>query len=93
MRVVLIHGRAAAMAIPDLMLREWSDALRFGLLAITACLFALNLLVHFPLTLKFSAWYLGIGLIAPLAILALAVWAFYSSLGGQKVFQGSLLED
>jgi pimeloyl-ACP methyl ester carboxylesterase len=31
MRVVLIHGRAAAMAIPNTMLREWTDALQFGL--------------------------------------------------------------
>jgi pimeloyl-ACP methyl ester carboxylesterase len=31
MRVVLIHGRAAAMDIPGVMLREWTDALRFGL--------------------------------------------------------------
>lgn len=31
MRVVLVHGRAAAMDIPGVMLREWTDALRFGL--------------------------------------------------------------
>ena len=67
--------------------------MRFGLLALTAALFAINLLVYFPLTFKFSSWYVGIGLMAPLAILALAVWAFYTSLGGQKVFRGSLLED
>lgn len=31
MRVVLIHGRAAAMAIPEIMARDWEAALRFGL--------------------------------------------------------------
>src|SRR5262249_14828687 len=67
--------------------------LRFGLLALTALIFASSLLAFFPLTLNFSAWYVGIGLMAPLTILALAVFAFYTSLGGQKVFQGSLLED
>lgn len=30
MRVVLIHGRAAAMAIPELMARDYEAALRFG---------------------------------------------------------------
>jgi hypothetical protein len=36
MRVVLVHGRAAAMDIPGVMLRDWTDALRFGLSRITA---------------------------------------------------------
>ncbi len=31
MRVVLIHGRAAAMDIPAIMARDWEAALRFGL--------------------------------------------------------------
>lgn len=31
MRIVLIHGRAAAMAIPEIMARDWEAALRFGL--------------------------------------------------------------
>jgi hypothetical protein len=31
MRIVLIHGRAAAMAVPALMARDWEAALRFGL--------------------------------------------------------------
>ncbi len=31
MRVVLIHGRAAAMDIPEIMARDWEAALRFGL--------------------------------------------------------------
>jgi hypothetical protein len=48
---------------------------------------------NFPVTLNFSMWYAGIGLAPLVAVLALAVFAFYTSLGGQKVFQGSLLED
>lgn len=31
MRVVLVHGRAAAMDIPGVLLRDWTDALQFGL--------------------------------------------------------------
>jgi hypothetical protein len=31
MRVVLIHGRAASMDVPEIMARDWEAALRFGL--------------------------------------------------------------
>lgn len=66
---------------------------RFGLVALISAITTLYMLQGFPLTLNFSAWYFGIGLIGPLAVLALAIYGFYTSLGGQKVFQGSLLED
>jgi hypothetical protein len=56
-------------------------------------LFAILALNHFPVTLNFSVWYAGIGMAPLIAVLALALFAFYTSLGGQKVFQGSLLED
>ena len=45
------------------------------------------------MSFKFSVWYAGIGMAPLVAVLALALFAFYTSLGGQKVFQGSLLED
>jgi len=35
MRIVLVHGRAAAMTIPALMARDWEAALRFGLDRVT----------------------------------------------------------
>jgi len=47
----------------------------------------------FPLTLNFAAWYAGSGMTALLAVLALAGYAFYTSLGGQKVFEKKLLEE
>jgi len=40
-----------------------------------------------------SVAYPGMGLAPLVAVLALAVFAFYTSLGGKKVFQGNLLED
>jgi len=88
---VSLPAKALIIAIP--MIIAILVTMRFGLLTITTAFFATGLLTYFPLTLKFSAWYVGIGLMAPLTILALAVWAFYTSLGGQKLFQGSLLED
>jgi predicted Ser/Thr protein kinase len=66
---------------------------RYGLVAAVVALLALYTLNNFPVTLDFSVWYAGIGLTPLVAVLALAVFAFYTSLGGQKLFQGSLLED
>src|SRR5262245_38410985 len=66
---------------------------RYGLVAVTVAGFSSYALNFFPVTLNFSAWYAGIGLAPIVAVLALAVFAFYTSLGGQKVFRGSLLED
>jgi len=66
---------------------------RYGLVALVVAL-CVGLALHtFPVTLNFSVWYAGIGLAPMVAVLALAVFAFYTSLGGQKLFRGSLLED
>jgi len=67
--------------------------LRFGLLALIFSLTANYMLKAFPITLSFSSWYAGTGMFALLAVLALAVWGFHTSLGGQKVFEGKLLEE
>src|SRR5262245_44506689 len=66
---------------------------RYGLVVSTVASFAIFALINFPVTLNFSVWYAGTGLAPLVAVLALAVFAFYTSLGGQKLFQGSLLED
>jgi hypothetical protein len=67
--------------------------LRYGLVAVIAAEITNYCLRAFPLTPNFSAWYAGTGMIGPLVVLALAVFAFYTSLGGQKIFEGKLLED
>ena len=46
-----------------------------------------------PITTDFSAWYAGSSLAVLLAVLAIAGYAFHTSLGGQKLFAGKLLED
>jgi len=66
---------------------------RYGLLASAVVLSVTTALNNFPVTLNFSLWYAGIGIAPLVAVLALAVFAFYTSLGEQKLFQGSLLED
>jgi serine/threonine-protein kinase len=67
--------------------------LRFGLVAGCAMHFSSGLLAFVPLTANFTAWYASSGMFAVGVVLLLAGCAFYTSLGGQKVYQGSLLED
>jgi serine/threonine-protein kinase len=67
--------------------------LRFGFLTVAVATFVNGILYGSPITTDFSAWYAGNGLLALLAVMALALYAFYTSLGGQKVFTGKLLEE
>jgi hypothetical protein len=66
---------------------------RYGLLALVSAVFFLHLNIFFPITSDFSAWYAGDFLPALLVSLALAVYGFYTSLAGQPLFGGRLLED
>ncbi|MBC8031149.1 MAG: serine/threonine protein kinase [Pyrinomonadaceae bacterium] len=66
---------------------------RFGLLASVATFFFVNLSIHFPITTELTKWYATDFTIALGICVALVVYAFYISLGGQKVFSGKLLEE
>lgn len=57
---------------------------RFGLLT-TAALHAAFAAIFFNPTPDAFAWYTARGLIAPLFILAIAIWAFLTALGDQKL--------
>ena len=57
--------------------------LRWGLLALSATVFFANL-TNVPLA-RTSAWYFGETVLMLLAAVALAVWAFYLSLGSRKL--------
>jgi hypothetical protein len=61
---------------------------RFGFVALAVGIFATEMLLNVPLTLDFSAWYLSSVSLPLLSIVALAVWGFYHSLAGQKLWQG-----
>jgi serine/threonine-protein kinase len=67
--------------------------LRFGLVALACSIFVGFLFPLVPITTDFSAWYASTTLFTLLAVLALAVYAFHTSLGGQKVFKGKFLEE
>ena len=66
---------------------------RFGLLAAIAAFFCTDCLNNFPITTDFSAWYAGIGFLALLVFAAVALFSFYTSLGGRPAFGGLKLED
>jgi serine/threonine-protein kinase len=67
--------------------------LRFGLVAACLYYFAGYMLTSYPITSNLSAWYSTSGLFAIAVLLLLAGFAFYTSLGGQKVFEGKLMEE
>lgn len=66
---------------------------RFGLLATIAAIFVLHLMIFFPITSDFSAWYAGDYVLALIVLFSLVVFAFYTSLAGQPLFRASLPDD
>lgn len=51
-----------------------------------------RLLIFFPITSDFSAWYAQGTIFVLVVYLALCGYGFHTSLGGQKVLAGKLLE-
>jgi len=66
---------------------------RYGLLAASSALFCSHLGVFYPVTAELTAWYATDFTIALIICVALAGYAFYTSLGGQKLLSGKLLEE
>lgn len=68
--------------------------IRLGFLALMAQgVFGFCLLNGFPLTNQGSAWYAGIGMAGILLMAAMALYGFYTSLGGRPVFGGAVFEE
>ncbi len=66
---------------------------RFGLLASISYFLFFALCFQYPMTLNLSNWYAGSSIFALVMMLGLSGYGFYTSLGGQKVFAGKLLEE
>ena len=66
---------------------------RFGLLAMIASQFFALLFAIYPMTWDFSVWYAGSTIFALCAGLAVVLYSFYISLGGQPVFKRGLLRE
>jgi serine/threonine-protein kinase len=65
----------------------------FGPVALMSALMVFHLWVFYPITTELTAWYASSFVFCTVILLALAVYAFYISLGGQKVFKGRLLQE
>ncbi|HKR01818.1 MAG TPA: hypothetical protein VJT09_14150, partial [Pyrinomonadaceae bacterium] len=66
---------------------------RYGMLVGLTALFFYHLIVFFPITTELSAWYATSFIFDLVVLVALAVFGFYTSLGGQPLIRGKLLED
>jgi predicted Ser/Thr protein kinase len=66
---------------------------RYGLLAVIACGFVFHSWVFFPLTTKLNAWWAADFIPVLIIYSALVIYAFHTSLAGQPLFRGKLLED
>jgi type II secretory pathway component PulF len=60
---------------------------RFGVVPLVVGAFTVDMLLNVPLTADLSAWYAGTSLFALLSVVALAVWGFYHSLGGEPLWK------
>jgi serine/threonine protein kinase len=67
--------------------------LRFGLLSFVVGQAMANILLLFPITADFSAWYSGSVIFVLVFIAALAGFAFHTALAGRPIFQAKLLDD
>ncbi|HKS07976.1 MAG TPA: serine/threonine-protein kinase [Pyrinomonadaceae bacterium] len=66
---------------------------RYGLLALIVAIYFVHLMIFFPITSDFSAWYATDFLLALLIALSLAGFGFYTSLAGEPLFRAARLDD
>jgi hypothetical protein len=96
--VIIVGGLAALILIGDVTGPLWVRAMfgllaaivvffvlfRFGLLAFSAVMFAYLFLRRLPITLDTSAWYFGRSALTLGLLVAIAMVAFFTSLGGKR---------
>jgi serine/threonine-protein kinase len=66
---------------------------RFGLLAFYSYFLFFAVSLGNPITSDFSSWYAGSTLFVFVVIMSLAIYGFYTSLAGQKIFEAKFLKD
>jgi serine/threonine-protein kinase len=66
---------------------------RYGLLALIVAIYFVHLLIFYPITSDFSAWYAADFVLALLIALGLTAFGFYTSLAGEPLFRGARLDD
>jgi hypothetical protein len=65
---------------------------RFGLVTLACGILTANVLLSVPISTSLSSWYAGSFTFVYSSVLTLALWGFYTSLGGQRLFKADLLE-
>lgn len=78
--MILLYGTAAFVMV------------RFGLIALVSGFFVTDLLLNLPMTSDVSSWFIGAVIFPYAGVLALAVWAFHTALGGQKLWKEGLFD-
>jgi hypothetical protein len=61
--------------------------IRFGLIPLVLAIFTIDMLANVPFSADFSAWYMTTSILALLSVVAIAVWGFYHSVGGQPLWK------
>jgi serine/threonine-protein kinase len=87
-------GQQLHWLVFGLMFSTWVVFLtaRFGVLAMVSGHFYLSRYAY-PITSELSAWYAGDYVLFVVVLAALAIYGFYTSLAGQKIFEGKILRD
>jgi serine/threonine protein kinase len=65
---------------------------RFGLIVLALGVLTVDALLNVPITLDFSNWYAARSLCVLLGFVVIAVWGFYTSLAGQRLWKDDLFE-
>jgi serine/threonine-protein kinase len=65
---------------------------RFGLVALAAGLFTVDVIISAPMTASPTSWYAGATAFVYLSVLGLAAWGFYTALGGRPLWRGDLFD-
>jgi hypothetical protein len=66
---------------------------RFGLLAVITWHFVFSMSFFWPMTTNFSSWYSSATILSLAVITGLALYGFYTSLAGQKLFGEGILKE
>lgn len=67
--------------------------LHYGFVAIVGCFLFIALLFQFPATSDLSAWYWSMTMVGPFFLIAVCLYAFWTSLAGQPLFKGTLFQE
>ena len=66
--------------------------IRSGLVALAAGILTSNVLLRVPVTRDPSSWYAGGSVFVFASVLVIALWGFYTSLAGQRLWKGDAFE-